>query len=48
MALSEAADAHRHIESGDVTGKIVLVIAPDPELNSDGAPPESMPVQGNP
>ena len=29
MPLAEAAEAHRHIESGDVRGKIVLVVAED-------------------
>jgi NADPH:quinone reductase-like Zn-dependent oxidoreductase len=42
MALSEAADAHRHIESGDVRGKIVLVVA------SPTARSGSRPAQGNP
>ena len=30
MPLQEAAQAHRHIEAGDVSGKIVLRVAPEP------------------
>ncbi|MEP5764697.1 MAG: medium chain dehydrogenase/reductase family protein [Halieaceae bacterium] len=31
LPLSAAADAHRHIEAGEVRGKIVLQVAPEPD-----------------